>query len=283
MTTVQTNYIKATETVDTLRASQRDAEGDFERLKDSSTLDEAQGNPELVARLAEARSKALEIVKIRSEMLEAAQVRQREAAQAVLAEVAKRYAKEAETARQAVQAWELEQARLWRAIEHHCGAMPVPVNGEAIVYKGATIPPRLTELRLAAGQAEARLAAIEVAAAGGEPLEVCKVSWLPEELLPGGILCSARTEAALQAHAEAEAAAEVEAKRAAEARHAAAERARQARAEYQKVIDEARQQMELDALRTQAQERATANSLNTGRAEVWRGDSQGFIPDSWRV
>ena len=213
MTNVQAAYEAASAKTEELRTLLASAEADQRDLQDAP-LDELLANPGKAKQVAEARTRAAELVTLHAEMLSAAEARQDIAASSLLRHMAAGEQKHIKAAQSELEAWRKEEARLLDELRKHAGIAYCRGNdpdqqiaAEAPSWVANSVrnqeaSPQENALEEAVERATSRQAALNAAADEGEPLEVCRLEWLPDALRPGGIRCSEATLEACRVHDE---------------------------------------------------------------------------------
>lgn len=159
------------------------------------SVDAAQllSDPAKAVQVAEGRAKLSHLAKIHAEMLAAAQQAEADAARAVVALEAEEMGPAIAAATAVLNQWLARQSELLDQLEQHTGVRFVrpPRDehrnpGETITRKAPADAVLLARVELL----KAQQAALQAAAQGQDPADVCPVDSLPDSLMPGGILPS---------------------------------------------------------------------------------------------
>ena len=212
-TTPQASYDAAFAKTAELESLLAAAQADQDALKDAP-IEQLIQTPDKAKQIAEARTRAAELVSLHAEMVQAARARQEVAANSLLRHMAAAEQKHIKAAQTALDAWRKEEVRLLDGLREHAGISYAraadpgqQIAAEAPAWVANSVrkleaSPRETALEVAVERATSRQAALNAAADEGEPLEVCRLEWLPEALRPGGIRCSEATLEACRVHDE---------------------------------------------------------------------------------
>lgn len=221
LTAAREAFIAAGDKYRTMQAQADEAAAELQRL-DGMTGAELLDDPGKAEEIALEHSKAEHLAKLRAQMAKAAQGRWQAAAVPVLQAEADALQPAIDAAQRDVDQWHAKEQRLLAQLAEHAGVQyqreVIETQFKDFGYKNGgsqplmrtrrtTAPaPRLDALQETLDRATAQQAALLRTAEGGEPLDACKLEWLPEALLPGGVVCTDRTAAAIRQAEQAQAA-----------------------------------------------------------------------------